>query len=164
MEKYQEVYGNLLTQIHEFDVIAHGCNCFNMMAAGIAGAIAKLFPEAAEVDRKTIKGSYNKLGTFTNILVTNEENKTYLLNCYTQFHGGANLDLTALRMCMNKINHYFKGKKVGLPLIGAGIAGGDWNIISQVIKEELVDCYVTIVKLEETKESSEDIQQINPIF
>lgn len=160
MEKYVEVYGDLLEQIHEFDAIAHGCNCFNMMGAGIAGAISKKFPQAAAEDAKTIKGSYNKLGTFTNVLIEGEENSTYILNLYTQFQGGANLNLLALRMCMHKVNRYFKGKKVGLPLIGAGIAGGDWNVISQVIKEELVNCYVTVVKLKEVVEVDTNINEL----
>lgn len=160
MEKYVEVYGDLLEQIHEFDVIAHGCNCFNMMGAGIAAAISKKFPAAAEVDAKTFKGSYNKLGTFSNVLITSNEKHTYILNLYTQFHGGANLNLLALRMCMHKVNRYFKGKKIGLPLIGAGIAGGDWNVISQIIKEELVDCYVTIVKLKEVVDTNTNVNEL----
>lgn len=160
MEKYVEVYGDLLEQIHEFDVIAHGCNCFNSMGAGIAGVISRKFPEAYEADKKTIKGSYNKLGTFTNVLIEGKEKSTYLLNLYTQFQGGANLNLLALRMCMHKVNRYFKGKKVGLPLIGAGIAGGDWNVISQVIKEELVDCYVTVVKLKEVTAVDTNINEL----
>lgn len=31
-------------------------------------------------------------------------------------------------------------------MIGAGLAGGDWNIISQIIDDELGDEDITIVK------------------
>ena len=47
---------------------------------------------------------------------------------------------------MRKINHQYKGNKIGLPLIGAGLAGGDWNVIEKIIEKELKDMDVTIVK------------------
>jgi len=34
---------------------------------------------------------------------------------------------------------------IGLPKIGAGLAGGDWNRIKEIIKTELTDCKVTVV-------------------
>jgi len=75
-----------------------------------------------------------------------------VVNSYTQYSPGKAmpghdipLDYTALRLCMMKINHIFKGKHIGLPKIGAGLAGGDWNKIEQIIKEELKDCDVTVV-------------------
>lgn len=49
-------------------------------------------------------------------------------------------------MCLRKINHQFHDKRIGLPLIGAGLAGGDWNIIEKIIGKELKDMDVTIVK------------------
>jgi len=55
------------------------------------------------------------------------------------------LDYDALRMCMRKINHEFPGRKIGLPKIGCGLAGGDWNIVQGIIEDELHDCDVTIV-------------------
>ena len=39
------------------------------------------------------------------------------------------------------------GKRIGLPQIGAGLGGGDWNIISKIIDEELQGENWTIVKL-----------------
>jgi len=53
----------------EFDVIIHGCNCFCTMGGGIAKTIKNEFIEAFNADRKTIKGSKDKLGTcsFANI-------------------------------------------------------------------------------------------------
>jgi O-acetyl-ADP-ribose deacetylase (regulator of RNase III) len=46
---------------------------------------------------------------------------------------------------MRKINSIFSGKHIGLPQIGAGLAGGDWNKIKKIIQDELKDCKVTIV-------------------
>jgi len=38
---------------------------------------------------------------------------------------------------MRKINHIFAGKHIGLPLIGAGLAGGDWDRIRVIIKKRI---------------------------
>lgn len=76
-----------------------------------------------------------------------------VVNSYTQYSPGSSLpgetiplDYGALRLCMKKINYTFKGKHIGLPKIGAGLAGGDWNRVESIIKEELRDCDVTIVE------------------
>jgi O-acetyl-ADP-ribose deacetylase (regulator of RNase III) len=38
---------------------------------------------------------------------------------------------------MRLIKQNFSGKRIGYPLIGAGLAGGDWKIISEIIDQEL---------------------------
>lgn len=108
------------------------------------------------------RGDINKLGTIdyqTMTLAggTSEfdifEFDLTVVNSYTQYHYGRNhrdgvdkpIDYDALTLCMRKINHTFKGKRVGLPMIGAGLAGGDWNRIKRIIQTELKDCDVTIV-------------------
>lgn len=48
-----------------FDVIIHGCNCFNTMGAGIARSVMTHFPEAYAVDLTTEVGALEKLGTYT---------------------------------------------------------------------------------------------------
>lgn len=79
--------------------------------------------------------------------------KLYVVNIYSQYHYGKNykdnavnpLDYEALTIALRKMNHIFKGKTIGLPMIGAGLAGGDWIRIKNIIQTELKDCNVTIV-------------------
>jgi O-acetyl-ADP-ribose deacetylase (regulator of RNase III) len=76
-----------------------------------------------------------------------------VVNSYTQYNYGANhkdgvakpIDYEALTMCMRKINKTFAGKHIGLPKIGAGLAGGDWNRIKTIIQTELKDMQVSVV-------------------
>jgi O-acetyl-ADP-ribose deacetylase (regulator of RNase III) len=76
-----------------------------------------------------------------------------VVNSYTQYRYGKNhkdgysnpLDYEALTICMRKINHTFKGKHIGLPKIGAGLAGGNWERIKTIIQQELKDMKVTVV-------------------
>jgi O-acetyl-ADP-ribose deacetylase (regulator of RNase III) len=53
---------------------------------------------------------------------------------------------------MKLIKDGFSGKKIGLPFIGAGLAGGDWAIISQIIKEELAGEDITVVVWEKSRD------------
>ena len=46
---------------------------------------------------------------------------------------------------LKKINHEYKGKRIGLPKIGCGLANGDWNVVKKIIEDRLKDCDVTIV-------------------
>ena len=133
----------------EFDVIVHGCNCFNNMGAGIADTIAHIFPEAMMEDQKTMIGDTDKLGTFTHVTVKG----LTIVNAYTQYKYTRNeidVDYDALRECFRRIKSVFGGKRIGYPLIGAGLAGGDWNVISNIIDEELDGEDHTLVKFNGT--------------
>lgn len=146
-----ELKGDLISKasIGQFDVIVHGCNCFNTMGAGIAKQIRDQFPEAYEADCKTKKGDSSKLGTYTSVniqglnLITNEPHTFTIINAYTQYNHKllppphANIDYDALRSVFKKIKQDFAGKRIGYPQIGAGLARGDWNKISIIIDEEL---------------------------
>lgn len=168
---YQEMDGNLITLAREgmFDVITHGCNCLCQMGAGIAPQMAKEFGcDRFKMEHKDYKGDIDKLGNidYRELFLENDKwvmypdengkwvtQELFVVNSYTQYHYGRNhtdgvskpLDYEALTMCMRKINHTFKGKRIGLPQIGAGLAGGDWNRIKEIIQTELKDCDVTVV-------------------
>lgn len=152
MIKYIE--GDLLelAEQGQFDAIVHGCNCFNTMNSGIARQIREKYPIAFFYDCKTEKGDMLKLGSYTHCIPYEfEYNKSFftIINAYTQYNYGTDskkVDYDALTLVMRKINFYFKGKRIGLPKIGAGLAGGNWNIINKIIEKELIDCDVTVVE------------------
>lgn len=119
-----------------FDVIVHGCNCFCTMGAGIAKGIKTEFPGAFDADLKTKSGDRSKLGTISHAKIGNLE----VVNAYTQYHwrgSGKKADYEAIRLAFRLIKKQFSGSKIGYPAIGAGLAGGDWTVISTIIDEEL---------------------------
>lgn len=129
-----------LAQDGEFDVIVHGCNCFCTMGAGIAKKIKAVFPEAYEADCKTLKGDKEKLGSISWIKKNMGDKDLIVVNGYSQYHysgKGRKLDYEALRMVFRKIKQNFSGLRIAYPAIGAGLAGGDWEIIAKIIEEEL---------------------------
>lgn len=134
----KELEGDLiqLGKAGAFDVIVHGCNCFCEMGAGIAKGIKAEFPEAFEADKQTKSGDHSKLGTISYA----KTGDLIVVNAYTQFHWRGNgqlADYEAIRQAFRMIKDTFSGKRIGYPAIGAGLAGGDWAIISTIIEEEL---------------------------
>lgn len=139
-----------------FDVIIHGCNCFNNMGKGIAKTIKYIFPEAYEVDQNTQKGEYSKLGDYTSAISRQTKDMLYVVNAYTQFNYSSRysdqavmVDYAAIQKVMSKIKEDFSGKRIGYPKIGAGLGGGDWDIISNIINKELEGEDHTLVLLED---------------
>lgn len=125
---------------HEFDVIIHGCNCMCKMGAGIAKTIKHQFPEAYQADLATTKGGRSKLGTISYAKVIVDNVPLTIVNAYTQFDWrgrGVKADYDAIRDAFRNVKKEFSGQRIGYPAIGAGLARGDWSIISSIIKEEL---------------------------
>ena len=141
------VDGDLVRDAENYDVIVHCCNCFCTMGSGIAPQIKNKFPEAYKVDCDTVSGDKSKLGTITHTTGT----KPVVVNLYGQYgyngraHGDIDVDYDAIRSGMKLIKEKFSGKFIGMPKLGAGLAGGDWATIEKIIEEELQGEYVVIV-------------------
>jgi O-acetyl-ADP-ribose deacetylase (regulator of RNase III) len=168
--EYKEISGNLihLAVAGEFDVITHGCNCFCTMGAGIAPQMAAMFRcDEFPLEHIKYRGDLNKLGQINYVAkrlvgknnfdaeypLSKDKKYLHVVNSYTQYMYGPNhtdghrspVDYDAIVLCMRKINHIFKGLHIGLPQIGCGLAGGDWEIVKGIIQRELKDCNVTVV-------------------
>jgi O-acetyl-ADP-ribose deacetylase (regulator of RNase III) len=135
----QEVNGNLIKMLKndEIDVIVHGCNIHNVKGAGLAEAIFKAFPEAEAADKLTPKGSKKKLGTVSVAKIIINGKTKFVINGYTQERWGRDenelyLNYPALRKVLSTLKKY-KGLRIGLPRIGAGLALGDWPSIANMI-------------------------------
>lgn len=138
----------------KFDVIVHGCNCFCTMGAGIAKTIKQKFPAAYQADLKTMKGDKEKLGKISYAVIELTNGKLVVVNGYTQYDWkgrGTKADYKAIRQVFKTIKQDFSGLRIGYPAIGAGLAGGDWSVIAQIIKEELAGEDHTFVEYQKNK-------------
>jgi O-acetyl-ADP-ribose deacetylase (regulator of RNase III) len=142
-----------LAQSGVFDVIAHGCNCKSTMGAGIAPQMAKAFGcDKFWMERLGI--TITKLGNIDYQHVIIGEKELTVVNAYTQFNYGRNhadgdaipFSYEAFTLCMKKMNNIFKGKHIGLPYIGTGLAGANEEMVVSIIEKELKDCEVTLVR------------------
>lgn len=138
------ITGDLLTLAEqgEFDVIVHGANCFNTMASGIAGQIARRFPQAADVDKQTEKGDRRKLGDFTFVKIQGLGTHEFsIVNAYTQYTYSRERDVfeyDSFQEFLNKFANWLPSVggyvRVGFPYIGCGLAGGDQRRIVRMIE------------------------------
>lgn len=141
------VYGDLVNAALQgkVDIMVHGCNCFCTMGSGIARDVREKIPEAYKVDCMTKNGDRSKLGYLTSCQIESASGKdVVIINAYTQYTFWDQTDMfsiDALRDCFTiiKNRHGTDGsnekKIIGIPLIGAGLARGNWNQISSVLEE-----------------------------
>jgi O-acetyl-ADP-ribose deacetylase (regulator of RNase III) len=150
------IKGDIISLAKEgnFDVIVHGCNCFCTMGRGIARDIRINFPNAAKSDKLTQKGDKTKLGSFSFSAEFINGHNLVVINAYTQYHWdgiGILANYAAIEKVFKEIKSRYSGSRIAYPKIGAGLARGDWNIISWIIETELKNEDHTCVEYEKPK-------------
>lgn len=143
--------GNLINLADEgkFDIIMHGCNCFCSMKAGITLSISERWPESEKIDQKTKKADVHKLGSFS---VANVKTKIgtdlMVLNAYTQYKPGADFKLIHLEQALLRLQEIYETDlRIGIPMIGCGIGGGNWEEVEKSLKENFNKLDLTVVLL-----------------
>lgn len=133
------IQGDLIEMfyLNKFDLIAHQCNCVGLMGAGIAKHLVKEFPQIG-IDVDSVDQAIKLFGTY-------EYFKTehgHIINIYSQFSTGQctqigidsfSVRTGALISCLKQINKNNKGLKIGLPLLGSGLAA------DRILKENKTD-------------------------
>jgi O-acetyl-ADP-ribose deacetylase (regulator of RNase III) len=148
----ETIRGNLLEyfRLKQFDTIIHGCNCFNTMGAGIAKQIKEQYPEAYKADLKTKKGDINKLGNCSHVILYEREYSQIIINAYTQYRygGKSSVDYDAIEKVFTRLNEWdtLSQTKMGIPFIGSGYAGGDWEKIKGIIERVTPNLNITAVE------------------
>lgn len=144
----------------EFDVIVHGCNCFNLMGAGIAKTIKKEFPEAYQSDT-IFRGIHSgverdMLGKISvaGFMEKRIKGSFVVINAYTQYRPGPEADITRVKECFENIASYlkwFEGIRIGIPKIGCGIGGLDWEEVEPLIDSVMDGFDLTCVNFKYNK-------------
>lgn len=124
----------------ERGVLVHGCNAKGVMGSGIALAIKNKYPSAFLAYRESFQAGELKLGSIT---VVRPREGFFIVNGVTQDRYGrengvvyANYD--AIRCVFAQAAQLARkeGLPLVFPLIGCGLAGGDWSKVSKIINEE----------------------------
>lgn len=135
------------------DILIHGCNCYGVMGAGVALKVKQKYPRAYQVDQNTIPGIPSKLGDYTYSIqkhIYYPHQTIIVINAYTQFGYSSmssepDVDYDVIRTVMSAINENFPDESISMPRIGAGLGGGDWNeifdIINSVFKARKINVY-----------------------
>jgi O-acetyl-ADP-ribose deacetylase (regulator of RNase III) len=119
-------------------LIVHGCNAQGVMGSGVALAVRHKYPKAYNDYRTAIFENFLGLGEVQFVKVSEG---LYLCNAVTQeFYGRDNKVYVSYEAIWSIFQAVFSlathGYTVSIPKIGAGLGGGDWDRILQIIKEQ----------------------------
>jgi len=150
----ETVQGDLFSVTEGY--IVHGCNAQGVMGSGVAKIVKekyfsafKLYAECLQ--RKRVKGD-SALGTCTYSV---QPDNLIIVNAVTQeyYGGGGKLytDYDAIECCFSNLideidqhKDIFKNvpNVINFPLIGCGLGGGEWNIVSEIIDHVVDDSFI----------------------
>lgn len=137
--------GNLLDATEP--AIVHGCNAQGVMGSGVAKAIRDKWPEVYETYR--LHHVTRRLWLGSVIRVRTPE--FVILNAITQHQYGRDgskyVSYDAVAEAFSRINEMGDGP-VALPLIGAGLGGGKWSILSAIIEAECTSVQPVVYTLD----------------
>lgn len=150
--------GNLLDHYEEFDVIAHGVNCQGVMASGFAKGLREKFPWAYESYKELCGLRDPEYLIGLNRWCGKEVDGRYvrIVHCFTQMKYGREnfryVSYDAIDDCMTRLaNDCIEpdgiSPKICMPMIGAGLGQGDWNVIEAIINSNLKPFDVTVFQL-----------------
>lgn len=135
--------------------IAHSVNMQGVMGSGVARAVKQRYPLAYESYREAYDLGKLKLGYVDWVMVADG---LFVANCVGQCFYGAdgkrytNYTALATGFCEIVSQMQICGElypdsdtTINFPKIGAGLGGGDWNIIEQLIIDS--DPYNTVRKI-----------------
>lgn len=144
-------YGNALDV--PTGIIVHGCNCQGVMGAGIALEVKNRFPMAFHEYDRVHRSRGLKLGE---ICFAEVAPNKFIINANTQegySRVGRQVSYDAIADCFTEVVKLAKtlethrGVKLEIifPMIGAGLGGGDWKVISAIIDAVVPDDFKKVL-------------------
>jgi O-acetyl-ADP-ribose deacetylase (regulator of RNase III) len=130
-------------------LLAHGVNCSGAFGSGVAAGMALNHIVA----RNSYFFKYTEFGWELGDVQFIVSNNKWIANCATQLNylprTMCHADYPAIEAAMLKVKEFAMkdGLTVAMPKIGAGLAGGDWNIIKAILEKVFNDYDATVYEL-----------------
>ena len=131
-------------------IIAHGCNSSGGFGSGVAGQIAKKYPQAREAYLRNFNQFGLELGDMQIVTISSPK---IIANCMTQKaylpRDICHANYEAIELAMFRLKKFAKEMdfSIAIPKIGAGLAGGDWNVIEPILEKVFRDYDITVYEL-----------------
>lgn len=136
------IQGNILEATA--GIIVHGCNAQGGPVGGLAKAIFDQYPAAQTAHENLVYAYTDKMSMLGKCSYYRTSNPNLIIcNAVTQlFPGAGSLSYDAIESCFKEVATLMEvisstegSMPILFPKIGAGIAGGNWNIIEMIIDE-----------------------------
>lgn len=138
----------------EINVLMHITNCQGVMGSGIAKQIKEAFPKVFKSYREAYDAGEAVLGFVLGVHVSPSKDFRQVLNIHAQEKYGSDkrhLNYGALSRALCKIAEHYKGIhgiSIGVPYkMGCDRAGGDWEIVLEMIEFFFKDFNVKVYQL-----------------
>jgi O-acetyl-ADP-ribose deacetylase (regulator of RNase III) len=127
----------------KIDILAHGVNCQGVMGSGVAKLVKENFPDAYEAYKlKGLSYAYGGKNLLGSAGLVQLNSGQFIANLFTQDRYGKDgkqyVDYAAVSSCFNQLLSRFTWFHIGIPKIGAGLGGGNWDIIEKLIEDQVV--------------------------
>jgi O-acetyl-ADP-ribose deacetylase (regulator of RNase III) len=139
---YREVEGDLFDRKWKFDAIGHGVNLEGVMGSGIAPKFRRLSESMYQNYRVICQQGLMKPGAVypyyveENIGEFGQPDPFWIYNCATQVKQGPNANYVLIALAAHNMwEHALKNniRTIGLPRIGCGIGGLEWERVSYIL-------------------------------
>lgn len=120
------------------NIICHQVNVQGVMGGGLAKQIASTYPNVEQAYKhycSQLKNDYEFLKN--DYLIVQSKSGQYIANCFTQ-KPNFDTDYESLETCFESLLKMckYRNKTIAVPYgYGCGIANGDWNIVSNILKK-----------------------------
>ena len=119
-------------------IIVHGCNSHGVMGSGVALAVKNKYPECFEIYRLFCEKRKNDQTILGDSIIYVASFELTIVNMITQKDYGTHrrqVNYGAIAKGFSDLhNYYFMDQEFHFPKIGAGLGGGDWEVISEIIE------------------------------
>lgn len=127
-------------------IIAHGVNCSNGFASGVAGQVARLFPDVKRCYHHKFESDGWNLGDVQVVQLAGHAPLEYVANLgaqryYGRVPGRVYVDYDGLALAAGRLLDFAAdaGLGVAMPRIGCGLAGGDWARVLEILNKAVAD-------------------------
>lgn len=137
--------GNILDATEPY--IIHGCNAQGRMGSGVAKALMDRYPQVKVQYHRHFDGCMIGMETFLGTIhAVDTDGPHTVFNAITQeffgYDGRLYASYDAIEQCMNTLNKTMceigralgETQYVAMPLLGCGLAGGDWPVVSEIVE------------------------------
>jgi O-acetyl-ADP-ribose deacetylase (regulator of RNase III) len=136
MTRIEYLKGDLFSYVPGYNtILAHGVNCQGVMGSGVAKTFKEKYPQAFKdylYYLKCFKDSL-QIQPLGEVCFTETRDKLLLASMFTQeFYGKDGKKYMSYEAFFNsfrKVADHYEESTIVMPKIGAGLGGGDWNII-----------------------------------
>lgn len=141
----EERTGDLFGQ-EDLKALAHGCNCAGAMGKGIAVGFKERYPAMY----KFYNGICKSTGFVTGDVFPYYDKQTdvVVFNLMTQRHWTTPATIEAIAMSVERMFMHAQTlniQKIGIPKIGCGLGGLDWDVVRPVLEKLSNEYHITLV-------------------